>query len=133
MTTYTVTTDLKQMKEANLRLIEIFNSGDLERMEQMVDELYAPDAVLHSPPQPDLPPGVAGVKQFMRRMLNAYTNVHLTLNSMFGEGNELALRYTWQATNAATGEKETMILLNIGRWEGGKIVEEWELGKAPTV
>ena len=133
MTTYTVVTDLKQMKEATLRMFESVNSGDLERMDQITDEVYAPDAILHFPPQPDLLPGTAGIKQFMHRMFEGYTNVHVTLNSMFGEGNELALRYTWQATHAATGEKETLILLNIGRWDGGKIVEEWELNKPPAV
>ena len=123
--------DLKKMKEDTVRWFELFNrafkAGDLGQIDKVIDEQYAPNVVLHFPPAPNLAPGAAGVKQFVRQLLNDFTNVHVKLEGMFGEGDMLATRYTWQATNKSTGKKSTLPLLNIGRWDGGKIVEEWEL------
>jgi predicted SnoaL-like aldol condensation-catalyzing enzyme len=124
--------DLKKMKEDVIHSFELINTGDLMQVDKAIDEMYAPDAVLHYPHAPNLPPGAAGIKQFTHQLYKDFTNIHLMLDDMFGEGDELACRYTWQATNASTGKKTNLPLLNIGRWDGGKIVEEWEVAGPST-
>ncbi len=122
-----MSTDLKRMKEDTTRYMDIVNQGDLGRIDKAIDEFYAPDVVLHYPPAPNLAPGAAGVKQFVHMLFTDFTDIHVKLDSMFGEGDEAACRYTWQATNVKTGKRTTLPLLNISRWDGGRIVDEWEV------
>jgi predicted SnoaL-like aldol condensation-catalyzing enzyme len=119
--------DLQKAKEATIRCFDNINSGDMSEMEKWIDEWYAQDAVIHYPPAPNLAPGAAGVKQFMHQLFRDHTGIHITLDDMFGEGDRLACRYTWQGTNKSTGKRGTLPLLSISRYAGGKIVEEWEV------
>jgi hypothetical protein len=120
--------DQQEMRDVTMRFFGAINTGNLGQIDKAVDEIYAPDVVLHYPPMPDLAPGSAGIKQFLHGMFTNYSHIHIDLDGIFGEGDNLAQRYTWQATNVSTGKRTILPLVNIGRWAEGKIVEEWEVG-----
>jgi predicted ester cyclase len=127
-----MTTDLKKAKEDTIRWFDIFNSGDLSKMDKGIEEWYASDVVRHYQSDPNLAKGASGVKQFVHQLFKDFANNRITLESLFGEGDQLACRYTWQATNKSTGKRVTLPLLNISRYANGKIVEEWEVAGPGT-
>jgi predicted SnoaL-like aldol condensation-catalyzing enzyme len=119
--------DLQKAKEATIRWLAIYNTGDLIQIDKGAEEIFAADAILHNPPAPNLAPGAAGVKQFLRELYKDHTGIHMTIDDMFGEGDRLAGRYTWQAMSKSTGKKVTLLVLDVSRWAGGKIVEYWQI------
>jgi hypothetical protein len=58
----------EQNKTVLRRWWEAFGPGNLGALEQLADECFAADCVLHDPDWPDLPPGPEGIKQFARRV-----------------------------------------------------------------
>ena len=76
---------------------------------------------------PDLGRGPAAAKAFALYVIATYTNIHLTLEDFFGEGDKTAVRSTVRVTVIATGQRVTYPVLNIMRWDGDMIAERWEL------
>ena len=115
-------------KAAIRRQLEAFKTGNVSVLEKLADELYAADYVLHDPDYPGLPPGPEGVKQFVRGALQNMPGVHVTIEDMVAEGDQVATRFTVHGTDASTGKPVRMVVMAISRFVNGKIAEEWELG-----
>ncbi|MDY6917550.1 MAG: ester cyclase [Chloroflexota bacterium] len=82
-------------------LEEAYYRGNLEAL----DELYAPDVVIHRPPQPDVK-GLTEYKQHVLAARQAYTDIQFDWEEMIGEGNTVALRSTWRMKH--TGESPAL-------------------------
>lgn len=115
-------------KQAVLRWYEAVSQGDLSRLERLADEIFSPDFVEHDPRMPDIQPGPAGVKEFIRQVRNEYPDVQARVHDIFSCGDRTAYRCTLTLTEAASGRQVTLQVLAIARFENGKIAEEWELG-----
>ncbi len=89
--------------------------------------MCAQQYVLHNPGLPDLGRGPAAAKAFAHYVIATYTNIHLTLEDFFGEGDKTAVRSTVRVTVIATGQRVAYPVLNIMRWDGDMITERWEL------
>jgi steroid delta-isomerase-like uncharacterized protein len=109
-------------------LEEIFTAGNLE----LVDELFAPDYVLHDPVVPDEVSGPEGMKRYVSMYRSAYPDTHFTVEDQIAEGDKVVTRWTGQGTQQGelmgippTGERVTITGITVDRLSGGKIEEEW--------
>jgi steroid delta-isomerase-like uncharacterized protein len=106
---------------------EIWNQGNLAA----IDALYATDQVSHGLGM-DVPPGAAGLKQFVTLYRTAYPDTHFTIEDQIAEGDKVATRWTATGTHqgefmgiAPTSKRVTVTGIAINRIAGGKIVETW--------
>jgi steroid delta-isomerase-like uncharacterized protein len=107
-------------------LEEIFTGGNLE----LVDELFAPDFILHDPSVPQEVRGIEALKQYISMYRAAYPDTHFTAEDQIAEGDRVVTRWTGQGTHLGelmgippTGKQVTGIELD--HISGGKIEESW--------
>ena len=120
-------TDQTKRKELWGRWIEALVARDLSRAEEVAEEMCDPQYVLHNPGFPDFGRGPAAAKAFAHHVIATYSNIQLTLEDFFGDGDKAAVRSTVRITDRATGQQVTYPVLNIMRWDGERIAERWEL------
>jgi predicted ester cyclase len=98
------------------------------------DRFYAQDCIFHKPPFPDTD-ALEKAKLSTRDSINAYSEIKMDIHDFIVEGSMTAWRSTWQATHTGqsaslpippTGKRVVLNSCLINRWEGDKIVEEWE-------
>jgi steroid delta-isomerase-like uncharacterized protein len=109
-------------------LEEIFTAGNLE----LVDELFAPDYVLHDPVVPDEVSGPEGMKRYVSMYRAAYPDTHFTIEDQIAEGDEVVTRWTGQGTHegelmgiSPTGKQVTVTGIEVDRVVDGKMQETW--------
>ena len=107
---------------------ELINSGDVDAG---VDTMFAPDAVDHDP-APGQKAGREGFREFFHTLISAFPDVHLEPATLVADDQNVCLAYTLTGTHkgefqgvAATGKRIEVRGLQIGRFEGGQIVERW--------
>ena len=97
----------------------------------LVDELLSSDFVNHDPF-----PGTSGDREGERQAIAihsaALSDTRATVDDQIGEGEKVAIRWTFSATHTGeflgippTGKKIEMTGINIYRIENGKIAELW--------
>ena len=112
-------------KTIYLRILNEFFSGGNEAV---LDEFYAENHVNHSV-------GVNGAeawKQYMIPFQAAFPDLHFTAHFQMVEGDQVLNCWTAHATHTgdfmgipATGKQVAYNGMSVGRFEGGKVVEEW--------
>ncbi len=94
-------------------------------------EMYDPTAMFHGygPETLDL----EGAKQFYAMVDEAFPHGHLEIQDAVAEGDRVAVRYAFSATNEGeflgippTGKPVVLNGQTILRFENGKIVERWQ-------
>ena len=120
-------TDQTKRKELWTRWLEALVARDLSQAEAVADEMCDPQYVVHNPGLFDLGRGPTAAKAFAHHVIATYTDIRLTLEDFFGEGDKTAVRSTVRVTVIATGQRVSYPVLNIMRWDGDKIAERWEL------
>ena len=106
----------------------VFNQRNLDALY----EVNAADAVWHQPDQ-DLQ-GLEEVKRRLARPFEAFPDLNVSVENAIAEGDKLVIRYTIRGTHQGETEEfgpptqKRMELkgITMHRFEGGKIVEEWE-------
>ncbi|HEX6710702.1 MAG TPA: ester cyclase [Rubrobacter sp.] len=126
-------------------LDEVFGGGNLE----LVDEIFAPDYVLHDPAIPGEVSGTEGIKQYVSMYRGAYPDTHFTIEDQIAEGDHVVTRWKGQGTHRGelmgippTERLVTVTGVEVDRVSGGKIEETWvnydalgmmqQLGAIPT-
>ena len=113
------------------RLIEkVWNQGNLA----VFDELYAPDFLFHDPGLPQVRTREED-KRWITQTLNIFPDLHITIEDLIAEGDQVAMRWPFRGTNTgalvtpmplpATGKQVTGSGITIVRLVGGKAVEVW--------
>lgn len=107
---------------------EYANKGD----QSVVEELVAADFVDHNPPGPDIQPGREGLIQVFTTYRSAFPDLKITVEDQLAEGDKVVSRATVSGTNQgdfmgmpATGKSVSIGIVDILRFEGGKIAERW--------
>jgi steroid delta-isomerase-like uncharacterized protein len=102
----------------------MFNEGNLS----IADEIISPDYVYHGPVGEFK--GPEGVKQMVQTFRVAFPDGTFKIDDMVGEGDKVAVRYTWTGTHkgelmgiAPTGKEVTMTAAYFYHFENGKEVE----------
>src|SRR4249919_2060997 len=92
-----------------------------------LDAIVSPDYVLH----PDEIRGVAGLREMVEAYRSSITDLRITIDQQFTEGDHVATRYTVRGTHEgdlmgapATGRAVEFTGITISRCRDGKIVEE---------
>jgi len=110
-------------------LEEAFGQGKPE----VVDEVLDPDFVCHDPnSETGEIRGADTVKGEVGYFHNAFPDFRWTVEDQLAEGDKVTTRYTLSGTHEgeffgvpASGRRVEVSGINIDRFEGGKLVEEW--------
>jgi predicted ester cyclase len=104
---------------------EGFNRGNFDAW----DECFPDTFVEH---QYGMPSTLAGFKQAIRGLRAAFPDLHLTIEDSVARGDTGWFRMTATGTHqgpfagmAATGKPFTITVIDVCRFENGKIVEHW--------
>jgi steroid delta-isomerase-like uncharacterized protein len=109
---------------------EVFNLGNLS----VVDELLAPDYVLHDPGVPggQLRGLEAFKEQWVSMFRTAFPDLRIVIEDQVAEGDKVASRYTGSGTHQGelrgfppTNNRVEVTGTITSRFAEGKIVEEW--------
>jgi steroid delta-isomerase-like uncharacterized protein len=109
--------------------IEGLNRGDVSA----ADAVFAPDCVFHFTGVPGPLRSVGPWKEFVSVMLNAFPDLHFTMEDQVIQGDRVAFR--WHATGThkgplgaapATGKTIAVDGLIVDRMVDGKVQERWE-------
>jgi steroid delta-isomerase-like uncharacterized protein len=110
---------------------EVHNTRDLAAVDDLVEELLAPDYVHHDP-FPGTAPDSEGVKQMFSLFRNAFPDAEFEIEEVVAGENGAAVRWTLRGTHEGdwlglppTGRKFEIPGMHMIRTRGGKIVEEW--------
>ena len=123
---------------------ELYNRGNLAAAGEWLDADY----VRHDPASPGLR-GLDGMRQFVATYRQAVPDLVITIEDVIVAGDRAVYRWTGRGTQRGelmgippTGKQATVGGINIARFAGGKIVEEWshwdqlgllqQLGAIPT-
>lgn len=118
-------------REANVAAQQAFggavNNGTLDD----IDQLVAADSVDHDP-APGQGPGPAGFRAMFAEMRTAFPDLHVEVEHLTATDDDVAFAYTVTGTHQgelmghpATGKKVSFRGMQLGRFEGAKLVERW--------
>lgn len=118
---------LEDNKELVRRLCDVFNTGNLN----VIDEVATEDFVLHHATDRDITPREM-YKQTFLMSRNAFPDMHLVIDDIFAEGAKVACRWTLSGTHKGeyqgippTNNKVVVSGNNIFRIANGKVAEIW--------
>jgi steroid delta-isomerase-like uncharacterized protein len=113
------------------RWLDVTNTGDWELMSKTIDEIFDPD-VLISTPLPIEATGAQAIKEVFATLYRAFPDLHITVEDLVEEGDEIAARQTVTGTHrgeymglAPTGKSVSYNEIFIFRFERGRIAETW--------
>ncbi|GAA2503505.1 ester cyclase [Terrabacter carboxydivorans] len=118
-------------KRSNIAAQEAFgeaiNTGDVDRFDNLVD----PSSVDHDP-APGQQPGPAGYKAFFAEMRTAFPDLHVEVETLVADDDQVAIAYTLTGTHEgpfqghqATGRSVNIRGMQISRFVDGKMTERW--------
>jgi len=109
--------------------LEVLNNNKFE----LVDELYAPNYVEHTP-QPGVAPTREGSKQTLIALKKAFPDLRYTIDDAIESGDKIVHRLTARGTMKAdfagipaTNKPATWTEIHIGRVVNGRVTEHWGL------
>ena len=119
-------TEEERNKALLLRLIEEgFNKGNLS----VVDEIVAKDAKEHQRGNPD---GAQGTKEVIETLRSWFPDFQMHAEDIVAQGDKVWVRFVARGTNLGhfmgnrpTGKKMRIDVIDVVRFEDGKIVEHW--------
>ena len=122
----------EENKVPTRRSWEIVAEGNLDILEDALQEVYADDIVLHEPDE-DVR-GIEGLKQFVCMIRSAIPDLRITLEDDIAEGDKVVSRWRAQGTHqgelmgiAPTGKELEITGIGIFCFsEEGKVVESWD-------
>lgn len=111
------------MTAENIEILRasIEKHNDPERRDQYLDD-YSEDLTLHGANAESF----AELEAFYRAVWEAIPDLEVTIERAIADGDEVAVRYSWEGTHAVTGEAVSLESgLTWYRFEDGEIVERW--------
>jgi len=117
------------MKSPARRIFEeLWNDRNLT----VIDEIISPDYIHHDQQAVDIPAGIDGYRQFVDRYINAFPDLHMTVEDEIVAGDVVAVRWTVTGTHRGqlpglppTGKSISLTGMSIARLRDGKFVESW--------
>jgi predicted ester cyclase len=100
------------------RLVEAWASGDAETVGSLVTSGYVGHVAAGDR-------DAAGLKRRVSEFASLYTVVHFRVEDQFSSGDRVATRMTIDAVERSSGRRVRLMGINISRFEGEKVAEEW--------
>ena len=115
---------------------EALNQGRIA----IADQYFDPGYVVHIPSRPDLPRGPDFFKQTIGMWRSAFSDWHMTIEDLVGEGDLVANRFTTTGTHTGpmfgfqpTGRTMIVRGQELHRLANGKVVESWICDDVPSI
>jgi steroid delta-isomerase-like uncharacterized protein len=109
---------------------EVWNKGNFEKLEQIIDPSY----VNHNPSTPNPLPGPAGLKPIILAMRQAIPDLTYTIEETIITEDRIVARVLVRGTHRdtlfgipGTGRKFEIRQINVEYVKNGKIVEHWRV------
>lgn len=99
-------------------LLNTWQTGDLSKVESLVARNYVGHV---SSGDRD----IKGLKARIAEFKTKFPDVAFRIDDQFAMGEKLVTRMTARATDSATGKEIVMMGINISRFTGGLLSEEW--------
>ena len=103
-----------------------------QRNPKVLDELIAPDFVMHDPSVPDIPKGPEGARLYYHMFVDGFPDIQVTNDKVIASGEYITALWTARGTHDGealgippTGRQITITGLALYRVVNGQIVEEW--------
>lgn len=113
------------------KVIQLWSKGNAEG----IDEIYAPNCIIHEryhPSSPQTSKGIQAWKKMMSELREAFPDLQDSIEDQIAEGNKVVTRFTSRGTHKGnffgfepTHKKVTWTGISIDKIENGKIVETW--------
>jgi steroid delta-isomerase-like uncharacterized protein len=107
---------------------EARNTADLD----LLDDVYAPDVLVHDASAPGPIQGLEALKTFYEASHLGFPDLRIRWDDVLVDGDQIASRWTFEGTNTGvlrgmppTGKHVTFSGVAIDRVDDGRIVEEW--------
>jgi len=114
------------------RIEDAVNTGDVEVISKIFDEIVAPDVLIHMPLAVQAPQPQEAFRQLWAMLLRGLPDLHLTIEDLIAEGDKVVMRATVTGTHQGeymglppTGKSITYNEIFIWRLAGGRITEMW--------
>ena len=118
-------------KATFLRFHDAISSGDMEQVSKTVDEVVEPQVQIRTP-LPVTTSGAEALKQVTEMLLQAFPDIHLTVEDLIEEGDKVVGRTVVTGTHQGeymgvppTGKSVTYDEIFIFRFANGRIAETW--------
>jgi predicted ester cyclase len=113
------------------RWYDAYNARDINQLDALWDETYAPHLIVHDPTMPEIAHDTEGpahaVKKLVRQILHDYVDIQAALDDMFGEGDKIATRDHFAGTRVSDGRQAKAQSISISRLANSRVVEVWQL------
>ena len=114
------------------RIQDAVNTGDVEVIAKVTDELVAPDVLIHMPLPVEAPRAHEAFRQLWAMLLRGLPDLHLTIEDLIAEGDKVVMRASVTGTHQGqymgvqpTGKSIIYNEIFIWRFVGGRIAEMW--------
>jgi predicted ester cyclase len=91
---------------------------------EVFDEVYAADFLYHDPEEPNVH-SLAEYREWASGAHTSFPDLHLTVEDMLAEGDQVAAR--GKISGSQEGEGFTEQWISIFRFAGGKVIELWNV------
>jgi steroid delta-isomerase-like uncharacterized protein len=125
------TTQATDNKAAFLRFHDVISTGDMERVSATIEEIVDPDVQIRTP-LPVKTTGAEALRQVTEMLLQAFPDIHLTVEDLIEEGDKVVGRTVVTGTHRGeymgippTGKSVTYNEIFIFRFANGRIAETW--------
>jgi predicted ester cyclase len=125
------TAEVTANKATFKRFQDAMNTCDAEFISKAVDELVEPDATIRTPLPGDAT-GAQALKQVWAVLLQAFPDLHLTIEDLIGEDDKVVARIVVTGTHLGdymglepTGKSIAYDEIFIFRFAGGRVAETW--------
>lgn len=106
-------------KVVNRFFEEVFNKRNLE----LVDEFISPNFINHNSSMQVR--GIEGVKRGIKAQVEAFPDIHTTIEDIIAEGDKVVVRARDRFTQQPDGKQVELTWTEIIRLEDGKLAEAW--------
>lgn len=107
---------------------EVINNRNLA----IIDEVLSDDFVEHEELPPGVPSGKEAPKMLFGMMLEAFPDLHATVNHLLADGDMVTMHMTWSGTHEgefmgipATGNTFSINVIDINQIVDGQVVAHW--------
>ena len=118
-------------KATFLRFHDAINSGEMAQVSKTIEEVVEPDVQIRTP-LPVKTSGAEALTQVTEMLLQAFPDIHLTVEDLIEEGDKVVGRTVVTGTHqgeymgiAPTGKSITYNEIFIFRFADGRIAETW--------
>ena len=96
-------------------------------IDNIFNETIDDEYTYHHPNYVGFEPGPNGLKKWYHQIYDAVSELHVTVEDIFGEGDKVVTRTSFTFIDMQTGKPAKGQSIVISYFRNGKITEEWEL------